>query len=411
MEKRVLFINRSYWPDAEATGQLLTELCEGLANQFEIEVVCGQPNANPHNEVFRSRGYESKNSVGIHRVGHFVFDKRRSLFHRAANLISFLLAALAKSLFVKRADIVVVETDPFLLAVLGRFLKFWKRSKLVVYLQDIYPDVAIAVNKVEPGLVTKTVRFLLFGAYKRADRIIVLSNDMKRRLVRQGVDAQKITIIPNWIDTKLVYPIKGAGNQFRKRYDLDSKFVVMHSGNMGLTQGLEQLVEVADRLRARDDICFLLVGGGAARAGIEQLIARRALTNIRTIPYQPRSELAESLSAADLHVVSMHPDITGCLMPSKMYGILASGTPILAIVPAETDVAETVAREAVGFAVCPGDLDGIERQIIWCAGHREGFGEMESRARMLAETTYDRQVVIDMFREFCDALLASNPGS
>jgi len=405
MDKRVLFINRSYWPDAEATGQLLAELCEGLADEFEVEVLCGQPNANPRNESFKRRGYELKNGVGVHRIDHFLFDKDRSLFHRAANLISFLMIAIVKSLTVKRPDVVVVETDPFMLPTLGRFLKFWKRSKLVVYLQDLYPDVAIAVQKVKPGLITKTVRFLLFGAYKRADRIIVLSNDMKRRLVEQGVEAKKIVIIPNWIDTELVYPIKGVANRFRKEHNLDGKFVVMHSGNMGLTQGLEQLVEVAERLQDRKDICFLLVGGGAAKAGLEAMIADRSLDNIRTIPYQPRNQLAESLSAADLHVVSMHPEITGCLMPSKMYGILASGTPVLAIVPKETDVAEVVDRESVGFAVSPGDLDAIEQQIVWCAGHREGLAEMELNARILAESTYDRQVVIRVFQEFLSDLL------
>ncbi|NOY40519.1 MAG: glycosyltransferase family 4 protein [Planctomycetes bacterium] len=405
MGKRVLFINRSYWPDAEATGQLLTDLCEGLSEEFEIAVLCGQPNANPHNEAFKRRGCESKNLVEIHRVGHFVFDKHRSLFHRAANLISFLLVASVNSVFMKQADVVVVETDPFLLPALGRFLKFWKRSKLVVYLQDIYPDVAIAVGKVKPGFITKTVRFLLFGAYKRADRIIVLSHDMKRRLVEHGVDQKKIIIIPNWIDTKAVYPIKGTANQFRKEHALGDKFVVMHSGNMGLTQGLEQLVDAADRLRERADICFLLVGGGAACGSLKKMIEQRSLANIQVLPYQPRNKLAESLSAADLHVISMHPDITGCLMPSKMYGILASGTPLLAIVPEGTDVAQTVDHESVGVAVTPGDLDGIERQIIWCADHREDLCEMGNLARALAETTYDRQVVINMFHGFLNNLL------
>ena len=405
MDKRVLFINRSYWPDAEATGQLLTELCEGLADQFEVEVLCGQPNTNPRNEPFQHRGFESKRGVGIHRVGHFTFDKRRSLLHRAANLLSFLFIAVVKSVLMKRPDVIVVETDPFMLPTLGRFLKFWKRSKLVVYLQDIYPDIAIAVEQVKPGFLTKTVRFLLFGAYKRADRIIVLSHDMKRRLVEQGVKEQKIVIIPNWIDTKAVYPIKGEDNSFRKEQKLEGKFVVMHSGNMGLTQRLEQLVEVADGLRERKDICFLLVGGGAAQASLEAMIAERSLENIRTVPYQPRDRLAESLSAADLHVISMHPDITGCLMPSKMYGILASGTPVLAIVPSETDVASVVDSESVGFAVTPGNIEEIQQQIVWCANHRKDFSEMESRARKLAESTYDRQVVIQQFRDFLRELL------
>lgn len=406
MEKRrVLFINRSYWPDAEATGQLLTELCEGLANQFEVEVLCGQPNANPRNEAFKRSGFDKKNGVGIHRTGHFSFDKDRSLFHRAANLLSFLALATVRSIFVKRPDIVIVETDPFMLPTLGRFLKFWKRTKLVVYLQDIYPDVAIAVKKIEPGFITRVVRTLLSGAYKRADRIIVLSNDMKLRLEKQGVDSKKIVIIPNWIDTQVVFPIKGQTNRFRIEQEVQTKFVVMHSGNMGLTQQLDQLVEVADRLQHREDICFLLVGGGAAKCELEQIIAERELTNIRTVPYQPRSRLAESLSAADLHVVSMHPDITGCLMPSKVYGILASGTPILAIVPENTDVAEIVHQESVGFAVEPGSLNEIAKQIVWCADNKDSYSELGSRARLLAEKCYDREVVVNMFHNFLNDLI------
>ena len=405
MEKRkVLFINRSYWPDAEATGQLLTELCEGLADEFNVEVLCGQPNANPRNVPFKPSGYDLRNAVGIHRTRHFSFDKDRSLFHRAANLLSFLALATVRSFFVTKPDIVVVETDPFMLPTLGRFLKFWKRAKLVVYLQDIYPDVAIALNKISPGFITKAVRLLLFGAYKRADRIIVLSHDMKQRLVEQGVDGDKIVIIPNWVDTQVVFPVKGGTNKFRLEQELNGKFVVMHSGNMGLTQQLDQLVEVAEHLSHRKDICFLLVGGGAAKGEIEKMISERSLTNIRTVPYQPRNRLAESLSAADLHVVSMHPDITGCLMPSKVYGILASGTPILAIVPENTDVAEIVQQKSVGFAVEPGNLDKIAEQIVWCADNQDSYSELGSHARVLAEKQYDREVVVHKFRDFLTQL-------
>ena len=154
-----------------------------------------------------------------------------------------------------------------MLPTLGRFLKFWKRARLVVYLQDIYPDVAIALNKISPGFITKAVRLLLFGAYKRADRIIVLSHDMKQRLVEQGVDGNKIVIIPNWVDTQVVFPVKGGTNKFRLEQELNGKFVVMHSGNMGLTQQLDQLVEVAEHPQLQERHLFPSGGRRCCQGG------------------------------------------------------------------------------------------------------------------------------------------------
>src|SRR5262245_24054423 len=135
---RVLFINRSYWPDAEATGQLLTELCEDLAASFDVSVIAGQPNSNPTGANFCRRGLEQRHGVHIHRVAHTRFPKK-SLIGRAANLLSFLMAAFWTAFRVPRPDIVIVETDPFLLAFLGDWLKFWHGCRHVVYLQDIYP--------------------------------------------------------------------------------------------------------------------------------------------------------------------------------------------------------------------------------------------------------------------------------
>jgi UDP-GlcNAc:undecaprenyl-phosphate GlcNAc-1-phosphate transferase len=384
---RVLFLNRSYWPDCEATGQLLTKLCENLADSFDVSVLVGQPNANPKNDQFVRSGMQRRNKVEIHRVRHFRFPKR-STAGRALNLVSFFVSACWQAIWVPHPQVVVAETDPFLLPLLGGVLKQLRGCKLIVYLQDIYPDIAVAVGSTRPGFVTRLLWRMLRRTYNRADQVVVLGNDMRRRLVLRGVDPKRIVCVPNWIDTQDVYPIKD-DNDFRRQHHLQDKFVVMHSGNMGLTQELDQLLDVAGRLRHNPRIVFLLLGDGVRRLELERKAQCEQLTNIRFLPYQAYEQLALTLSAADLHVVSMHRSIGGLLVPSKMYGIMASGTPTLAIVPRCSDVHRLVTSERIGFSVRPGDLDQVERLIEECANGCHDLEEMGLRARHLAESRFD----------------------
>jgi glycosyltransferase involved in cell wall biosynthesis len=408
--KRVLFVNRSYWPDCEATGQLLTELCEDLASTFDVSVLVGQPNhVAEEDQVYASAGVQWRNDVEIYRVRHSRFPKR-SIVGKACNMVSFMLAATWQSFFIPKHQVVVVETDPFLLALLGGMLKRWRGSDLVIYMQDVYPDVAEAIGKVNNPWVTSTTRWLLMRAYARADRIVVLGEDMRRRLIRNGVPAAKLVCVPNWIDTENVVPMK-THNDFRRQHGLEGKFVIMHSGNMGLTQQLHQVMEVADRLRDREQVVFLLVGHGASRPALEQEVRDRKLTNVRFLPYQSRENLALSLSAADLHIVSMHPNISGCLVPSKIYGIMASATPVLAVVPDDTDVHALVQQERIGMTVLPDDLDTLEATIVRCLDGQLDLAEMGLRAREVVESRFDRRHSAAAFGELLDEFMHRKPAT
>ncbi len=387
---RVLFINRSYWPDAEATGQLLTELCEDLADRFRVTVLAGQPNENPENVPFSRRGYQLRNGVAIRRVRHTRFPKRL-LPGRLVNYLSFLIGALWAALWMPRPDIVIVETDPPLLSLIGRILQL-RGAKLVVYLQDIDPDIAVAVGKMRNGLLVRGLRRMLFRVYRRADRLVVLSRDMHRRIVDSGVDPRRVTVIPNWIDTTLVRPVK-QGNQFRSRHGLDGQFLVVYSGNLGLCQRLEDVVAAANHLRGRTDILFLLVGGGALKEQLQEQVRQLGLTNVQFLPYEPKNKLAESLSAADLHLVPLDPRVADCLMPSKLYGVLASGTPLLAIAPDECELAELTRENELGAVAPPGEPAALADVIQTIVDEQWNLEPMGARARALAEAQYDRRLV------------------
>lgn len=398
---RVVFFNRSYWPDAEATGQLLTELCEDLAPDFEVTVVAGQPNTSFVDRRMHAH-LRRRNGVSIDRCLHTRFPKR-SWWGRAVNWATFLVSAFVAGLRLRRPHVIVVETDPPMLCLLGWFLKRWHRCQLVVYLQDIYPDVAVALGELPEGRTTDCLRALFFQAYKQADRVVVLSRDMRDYLIRWGLSPQRISVVPNWVDARLVQPIKKS-NAFRREHKLGGKFVVMYSGNLGLSQRLDSVIEAAGKLMHRNDIQFLLVGDGASRHRLQQMAAEKKLTNLTFMGYQPKERLAESLSAADLHLITMHSQVLSYLMPSKLYGILASGTASVATAAAHTELAEIIEQHRVGFVTPPDDADQLAERIAWAADHRSALEQMGERAFQLAQMEYDRPVATGRFAGMLEQL-------
>lgn len=413
--RRIVFLNRSYWPDIEATGQLLTDLCEGLAGRFDVHVVCGQPNSPEPDSEFVSAGVQLRNGVTIHRLRHRQFQKKNS-WGRILNLLSFYNAAKR---FLNRCDlgfdIVISETDPFLLPLAGQAYARRNNARHCVYLQDVYPDVAEAVGKLSSKPVASAIRRKLRSAYQQASKVVVLGRCMRDRLIESpwGLAAERIEIIPNWADCDAIKPLDSDGNEFRKRYCGDDDFVVMHSGNMGLTQRLEVLISAAADPAWPSRAKLLLVGNGASRdmllAHAERL--RLPAGRLRFVNYQPRHKLAESLSAADIHVVSMHEKVTGCLCPSKLYGIMAAGRPVIAIADSRTDLCQTVIEREIGWVVPPGSPAQIAGAVARAeAASRQPNGYAgylrRQRARSVATLCFDRPVIIARFAAMFERLFS-----
>ena len=406
----IVFLNRSYWPDTEATGQLLTDLCQHLSSWCDVHVVCGQPNSPKDSAEYLDSGIEVRRRVTIHRLQHTRFAKRIPA-GRSLNLLSFTRAAsryLRKTCLA--ADVVISETDPFLLPIIGARHARRVGARFVSYLQDIYPDVAEAIGKVKPGLVTKQVRSRLRKAYQAADRVVVLGSCMQDRLTAApwSIEKDKIRIIPNWADCQSIVPVAKEHNPFLHAQGLEDQFVVMHSGNMGLTQRLDVLVEATLDPAWPDDALLLLVGDGAARKDLRRQVEQRAAGRVRFLPYQPLEQLAESLSAADLHVVSMHENITGCLCPSKLYGILAAQRPVLAIAAADTDLHRAVTKHKIGWCCRPGAAGEIAKSVARCVEDRPSLGQAGVRARQIAEIHYDREVVLESFSDMIQELAGTS---
>ncbi|MEX0643460.1 MAG: glycosyltransferase family 4 protein [Pirellulales bacterium] len=406
---RLLFINRSYWPDVEATGQLLTELCEDLAADFDVTVICGRARTVVEDVPPGAEQLDERRGVQIRRVRHTQFNKA-SFVGRLANMLTFQMAATWSALFAPRFDLVVVETDPPFLCLLGRLLQVLRRVPLVCYLQDIYPDVAVALGKLRPGLLARLLRSAFFHVYRRSDAVVVLSRDMQNLLIEGGVPAEQVHVIPNWIDTDLVHPIKDA-NRFRHLHGLDDRFVVMYSGNLGLSQNLTQVLEAAAHVRNCEQIVFAFIGSGADRPNLERIAREKGLTNVRFFDYQPKAELADSLSAADVHLVVLQPQIRRLLMPSKLYGALASGTPVLAITAGDCELAEIVEQHDLGRVVSNGQVAELADAVRTMSTSPATLHRQATNARQFAESHCTRAVSVARLQVLFSQSLQLRPDS
>jgi glycosyltransferase involved in cell wall biosynthesis len=397
---RTLFINRSYYPDVEATGQLLTELCGDLARQHDVTVIAGRPNFVAANKPLPF--HETHQGVSVVRVRNLRFSKV-GMAGRAAGLASYLLLAFWAALRQRRPDVIVVETDPPALGALGALLKWWHRCPMVFYLQDLFPEVGIALGKFRPGLLTSFLRWLTNVGLRHADRVVVLGEDMKRIVLQRGVTPERVAVIPNWADTRALRPTAGP-NPLRAEWAEGGKFVVMYSGNLGLSQGLDGVLEVAAQLRD-DPVTFLFVGEGAARPGLTARAAELGLQNVRFLPYQPKERLGQSLTAADLHLIPMRRGLAGCMVPSKLYGILAAGRAYVAAVDKDSEVAAVTAAHETGLRVEPEAPEDMVRAIRWCMEHPEELQAMGERGREVAETYFDRARSVALFDEVLSGLI------
>ncbi len=396
----LLFLNRSYWPDVEATGQLLTELCSDLAATHRVTVIAGRPNFVDGGSR-RWLAQEEHQGVRIVRVGNPRFSKK-SLLGRAVGLLGYLLLAAWAAFWRRRPDVIVVETDPPLLGLLGAVLKSWHRCRLVFYLQDLYPEVGVAMGRLKPGLLTRLLHWATQVGLRRADRIVVLGEDMRRRVLERGIDPARIELIPNWVDTTAVRPV-GREDDLRKSWELDGEFVVMYSGNLGLSQGLEKVLEAARQLRD-EPVRFVLVGQGAARDHLQSLAAGWGLTSVQLRPYEPKERLSASLGTADLHLIPLRRGLAGCIVPSKLYGILAAGRPYVAAVEEDSEVARVTRAEGTGVVIEPDEPARLAEAIRWCMKNPHELGEMGRKGRRLAEERYDRRVAVAAFGKMLERI-------
>jgi colanic acid biosynthesis glycosyl transferase WcaI len=395
---RLLVLNQYYRPGVEATAQLLADLCEGLADEFDVTVVTATlRNAPAAREVL--------NGVEVVRVRSTAFERRR-LWLRALNYITFLAQALRVGLGTERPDVVLSMTDPPVIADVALVVARRFRVPLVVVSQDVFPETAVRLGRLESRAVVFLLGALVRWYLRRADRIVAIGETMRARLVDKGARADRLTVIPNWVDTSSIAPAARA-NGWAREHGLDGGFVVMHSGNVGHAQDLDSLIRAATLLRDLDDLAVAIIGGGARQGELVRLAESLDARQVRFLPYQPRELLSQSLSAADVHVVGLARGLAGYVVPSRLYGVLAAGRPVIAAADAESETAQIVERVGCGVVVPPGRPALLAEAIRQAHAGGLDLDAMGRRGREYVVGEADRSVAVARYQALLKDVLAN----
>lgn len=391
---RVVFFNRSYWPDVTATGQLLTEMAEDMVAHHgcDVTVVTGYPRGSGAPPGAR----EVRNGVTIVRATGTTFDKRR-FTGRAANYVTYFLSACVAGLRLGPADVVVAMTDPPIIGLAALLCARSRRARFVFRCCDVFPEVAVLLEDFHSVWVDRALEAIWRYLLKRADLVVALGATMRQRLLRKGADPDRTVVIEDWADCGALHPAP-KDNPFSRAHQLQDRFVVMHAGNVGLSQNLNVFVDAAERLRHRGDIRFVMVGDGARRRALEAMAGSRGLDNVVFLPYQPRAQMVDSYAAADVFLVSLKPGLAGVIVPSKVYSILAAGRPYVAAVEDACELVALTRHHQCGVVIPPGDGEALAGAVQALAADPARARAMGQRARE-AGLLFDRPRMIGAFAE------------
>jgi colanic acid biosynthesis glycosyl transferase WcaI len=395
---RLLVFNQYYWPRLEATAHLLADLCAALADEFEITVVTGtSPDAPP--------GLSEHEGVRVVRVHSTSFDRTR-LQRRALNYLSYLLGALLTGMTQVRPDVVLSMTDPPVVADIALAVARRFRVPLVVVSQDVFPETAVALRRLENPVVVALLRALIAAYLRRADRVVAIGDAMRGRLAAKGARPERIAVIPNWVDTTELEP-RPHDNEWAHRHGLADGFVVMHSGNVGQAQDLDSLIRAAALLQDVEDLVVVIVGRGTRRRELEELAGALDATNVTFLDYQPREVLPLSLSTAHVHVVGLARGLSGYVVPSRLYGVLAVGRPALVAADEDSETARLVRAAGCGLVVPPARPELLAATIRELHDGVHDLEAMGRRGRAYVESEADRSVAIARYRELLRELVDS----
>lgn len=353
----ILIISQTYPPDAAAVGQHMSELAAGLVRRgHEVTVVSSARGYEDPSKRYKRR--EERDGVLLERLRASSFGKR-TVLARIAGVVGFAFGVIWKLLTCDPPDLVVFSTSPPLIGVVVRVAASARRVPTAFWAMDLNPDQLLALGMIRGGSLRARIlealnRFALAGP----SLVIALDQYMAKRLRARNVVRGELAIVPPWAPETIpddAEPGESA-KRFRDAHKLTDKFVVMYSGNHSPSNPLSTLLDAAVALRSRDEIQFVFVGGGHGKAEVEAYKARFDLANVHSLPYQPRESLHASLSAGDLHVVSLGTAMVGIIHPCKVYGAMAVARPVLFFGPAESHVGDLIAQGSIGVQIEHGDV-------------------------------------------------------
>lgn len=373
---KIVLLNQFFWPDTVATSQMLTEVARSLGEEHHVTVLCGgQSSLNLPSQS------NSGLNVNILRIRNCEFG--HSWVARVASYLSYLTGVIWHCLLLRKVDCYVTLTTPPILSVIAGGFAVTRRTRHVIWEMDVYPDIATDIGYLNKGgIIERISGTLIDWSRKRASAIVVLGEDMKDRLTSRGIPKSAITVVENWADGTAIRPLPLP----------PGPLVIHYSGNLGLAHEIDTITSAVRRLANHPMFRFIFAGGGARRRQLEAHCHDRGITNVEFRPYCTNAELGHSLGEGHLGLVTQIPETLGSIVPSKIYGIMAAGRPILYIGPAGSTPARHIEAYDCGWRIQPGDVDGLTSLLYHLADNRNLLAEAGERGRLAFEQNFDRPI-------------------
>lgn len=407
MKKKLLMYTNYFYPEVATTGQILTELAEGLTDTFDVTVICEIPSyAQAIDEKYKTKRFYFEEYKGMKVIRVRVPEvNKQSKVSRVKYILSYFFNCIGATFKAGKFDLVFTVTQPPILGgLLGVIGKMATRGKLMYQIMDFNPEQTIAVNYAGNRMVLRAMMWFDKLNCRTSDVVVTLGRDMQETLYKRfkNKNVPNNVVINNWIDETKVYPLEHSDERvaaFRKQYGLEGKFVIMTSGNIGLYYDFENLLKIMVKFKDEKDVVFAFVGDGLVKPKLQEYVEKHQLTNVVFAPFQKKEDLNYSLNAADVHIVTNALGVKGVSVPSKIYGILAVNKPIWGILEKDSEAWRIIKDSNCGILAEAANYEQIEETLRTVIAEKEKFVEKHSTGRAYLEAHLTKNQSIDAYRK------------
>lgn len=406
---KILVVSLYYEPDrCQSNGPIIRALCDDLAEAgHEVTVLASFPHYNC-DEVwpeYRGRWFQRDRVGRVNVIRSYIFvPHKRSGWQRILNYLSFNISSTLAGLFAGKQDVIFVMSPPLTIGLTAFVLGLLKRIPFCYNLQDIWPEVAVKLGMLRGRKLIAFFEAMEKFIYRHSRRIFAISDEFKANLIAKGVAADKIEVIPNFTDAEFLRPMEKA-NRFSLANGLADKFTVLYAGNVGLSQGLEVILDAAERLKDRREIVFAIVGEGSCRDELIAEAARRELHNVKLLPFQPESDVPLVYAAADVALIPLRQGITENSVPCKTYSIMAAAKPYIAGVDEGSTVWKLTDQVGCGVCVEPENSRALAEAVLQLQADADARNRMGVKGRQFVERNFARETITDRYRASLESLV------
>jgi len=397
----LLIFSQAYPPDPASVGQHMHDAAAEMARRgWRVRVITANRGYDDASIKYDNR--EVRDGVEIRRVPFSSFGKA-SIPVRALAMCIFMCFCLFAGLFTRNVKLLLVTTSPPMCGFVAGLVHSLRRTPLAYWVMDLNPDQMIALGKMrEKSLAARMLNAMQRFVCKRSRKIVVLDRFMGERLLKKIDVADRMTVMPPWPHEDTLELVEHEDNWFREKHGLNGRFVVMYSGNHAYSSPVDTVVDAAIEMQDDPDMYFMFIGGGNGKKDVERAIAEHEPKNIVSLPYQPFKDLRYSLSAADIHVVSVGDGVVGAVHPCKIYGAMAVARPILLVAPDPCHASEIIREQRVGWHIPLGDTAlAIETLREIARTPKEELRAMGERAKAFIDRDMN---MVQLRGAFCDIL-------